>query len=370
MVKRLKSPSEYIQGTGLLENLGTYISQYGDSALFISSQNGLVRMREKIEPSMNANLSRVDYIASGRECTFENIERLTQNAKENGNNIIVGAGGGKVLDIVKAAAYFAKLPVVIIPTVASTDAPCSSLSILYKENGEFAQYLYLQSPPVLVLVDTDTIVASPPRFIVAGMGDALATYFEARAVQRSGKNTAVSGKPTKTAFTLAETCYKTLLEDGLNAKRAVSVGAITPAVENIVEVNTYLSGVGFESGGLAAAHAIQKGFTHVPEFHDALHGEKVAFGTIAQLILEGAKSEELNEVVAFCHSVGLPITFAQLGSETLDDATLQKAAEISCASNTTMHNMPFEVTPANVFDALKTADEIGKNYIINYSSAF
>ncbi len=71
---------------------------------------------------------------------------------------------------------------------------------------------------------------------------------------------------------------------------------------------TYLSGVGFESGGLAAAHAIHNGMTAIPDAHHYYHGEKVAFGTLTQLVLENAPVDEIETVAALCHSVGLPIT--------------------------------------------------------------
>lgn len=54
---------------------------------------------------------------------------------------------------------------------------------------------------------------------------------------------------------------------------------MTDALERIVEANTYLSGIGFESSGLAGAHAIHNGFTILEECHHLYHGEKVAFGT-------------------------------------------------------------------------------------------
>jgi len=216
-----------------------------------------------------------------------------------------------------------------------------------------------------VLVDTEIIAAAPARFLVAGMGDALATHFEARAVAQSGKNNQVAGKPTIAATTFAELCYDILLEDGLKAKLAVSLGTVTPAVENIVEVNTLLSSVGFESGGLGAAHAIQKGFTHIPELHEVLHGEKVAFATLAQLVLEGAETDEIYSVLAFCDSVGLPITFEQLGCKDVRDEQLHKAAEVACVPNSTIHNMPFEVNPKMVYAALKVADEYGRYFLVN-----
>ena len=154
--------------------------------------------------------------------------------------------------------------------------------------------------------------------------------------------------------------------DGLNAKRAVEVGVVTPALENIVEINTYLSGVGFESGGLAAAHGIQKGFTVIRELHEALHGEKVAFCTLTQLVLENAPATEINEVLKFCLEIGLPVCFADLGYERVEAEAIRYAAEKACVPESTIHNLPFEVTPDMITDALIAADALGRDYKENH----
>jgi glycerol dehydrogenase len=166
-------------------------------------------------------------------------------------------------------------------------------------------------------------------------------------------------KPTEAAFALAELCYDTLMAEGLKAKLAVESKVSNSAVELIVEANTYLSGIGFESGGLAAAHAIHNGLTVLEECHHFYHGEKVAFGTIAQLALENAPMEEIEEVVHFCKSVGLPTTLKDLNAENVTPEQLMKVAELSSVEGETIHNMPFEVTAKDVYAALITADKLG-----------
>ena len=51
------------------------------------------------------------------------------------------------------------------------------------------------------------------------------------------------------------------MNDGVAAARDVEVDALTPALERVVEANTLLSGLGFESGGLCIAHAVHNGLT-------------------------------------------------------------------------------------------------------------
>lgn len=363
MVSRiLKSPAKYIQGDGVLKDLDLYIKGMGKKFLVIISKSGTARIKPILNKCFDGKEYNLHYETFTGECTSAEIERLKNIGSEYGCSAVIGIGGGKIIDTAKAVAGSLTIPMVIIPTVASTDSPCSSLSILYKENGEFDSYLFLNNCPEVVLVDTGIIAKAPSRLLVAGMGDALATYFEARACRNSGKNNQVGGRPTRTATELAALCWRYLKEDGLKAKIAVESGACTEAVENIVEVNTYLSSVGFESGGLGAAHAIQKGFTHISELYEAYHGEKVAFCTIAQLILENAPTRELEEVIEFCESVGLPITFADMGYINISLEDIKKAAEVSCVPKSTIHNMPFKVTPKMVYSALLAADAIGNKY--------
>ena len=152
------------------------------------------------------------------------------------------------------------------------------------------------------------------------------------------------------------------MEDGAKALLAVNAGACTPAVENIIEANTYLSGIGFESGGIAAAHAIHNGLTCIEETHGMYHGEKVAFGVLSQLVLENVSTEDLEEVVEFCINIGLPVTFEELGIKKLDEEKLMEAATLACAEGDTAHNMPFEVTHESVYNAMLAADRIGHYY--------
>lgn len=148
------------------------------------------------------------------------------------------------------------------------------------------------------------------------------------------------GKCTQAALALAELCYNTLIEEGEKAMLAAEQHVVTPALERVIEANTYLSGVGFESGGLAAAHAIHNGLTAIPDAHHYYHGEKVAFGTLTQLVLENAPVEEIETAAALCHSVGLPITLAQLDIKQDIPAKMRTVAEASCAEGETIHNMP------------------------------
>lgn len=138
------------------------------------------------------------------------------------------------------------------------------------------------------------------------------------------------------------------MEEGVKAKLALEAKACTPAVEKVIEANTLLSGIGFESGGLAGAHAIHNGFTVLEECHKMYHGEKVAFGTITQLVLENASEDQLYEVISFCIELGLPVTLKELGIAHPTKEKIMAVAEAASAPEDTIHNMPFPVTAETV----------------------
>lgn len=364
MTRTIIGPEKYIQGSGELHKIKEYTAGLGKNFLVIVSRNGINRTKEMIEQSFKDTSIFLAFELFNGECSRSEIERLTKKAKEIHCDAVIGVGGGKIFDTAKVVAYYANnIPVVIVPTIASTDSPTSAGSVIYTETGVFSECIILPQNPKLVLIDSDIIANAPARFLVSGMGDALSTYFEARACMQSNALNVAGGKPTKAALSLARLCYDTLREDGLKAKLAVQNKVLTKAVENIIEANTYLSGIGFESGGLAAAHAIHNGFTVLPQCHHLYHGEKVAFGTIVQLVLENCPLAEMEEVIRFCISVGLPTTLDEMGIKTVKADEIKKVAEASCASGETIYNMPFEVTPEDVYAAIISADEIGKIFV-------
>lgn len=363
MAKILISPGKYVQGAGEMKNIGSYAEKYGKKALVLITESGYKRIGTIIDSSFEGSDSELVYDYFNGECSKTEIQRLIKIMEQKACDMVIGIGGGKILDTAKAVAYYKNTPVLICPTIASTDAPCSALSVLYTDEGVFEEYLFLPANPNLVLMDTDIISKSPVRLTVSGMGDALATYFEARACKASGAVSCAGGLGTEAAMVLAKLCFDTLMEEGVKAKLALEAGACTEAVEKVVEANTLLSGLGFESAGLAGAHAIHNGLTVLEECHHMYHGEKVAFGTITQLVLENLPAEELEDIIDWCIELGLPVTLKQLGMNEVTDEKIMAVANAACAPTDTLHNMPFEVTPEKVYAAIKAADAYGKYFL-------
>lgn len=359
------APARYVQGCNATEQLGGEMARLGlnGTALVIAGPSVRELLQSTWERTLQGAGFRCEIALFHGECSTAEIKRLSEVAAKEKAAVIVGAGGGKVLDTARAVAGGLRLPVVNCPTVASSDAPCSALSVVYNEAGEFERYIFYPRNPDLVLVDTAVIAKAPPRLLVAGMGDALATWFEADTVFHARKANQVAGRTTISARALAKLCYETLIGDGAAALAAVKQGAVTPALDRLVEANTLLSGLGFESGGLAIAHSIHNGLTTVPQTHAYLHGEKVAFGLLTQLVAEGKPQSVIDEVLNFCTTVGLPVALHQLGMNEPAEKDLRLIAARSAAPGETAHNEPFAVDEHLLYDAIRTADAIGREHL-------
>lgn len=350
----LIAPLRYIQGERILEHLGRYLSLVPSRrAAILISEGGRRRDGARLATSMrDAGVDAVE-VTFGGECSPQEVERLAHLLRSASPAVdcVVAVGGGKCVDAGKCVAQRLGVPVVVCPSLASNDAPCSALSVMYTPEGAIHSIEYFPSSPALVVVDTRVVAEAPVRYLVAGMGDAMATWYEARACYENPRaRSTVGARPTLAASALGELCAKTLFADGVEALAAVKRREVTEALERIVEANTLLSGIGFESGGLAVAHAVAQGLTVIPEVEENhLHGEMVAMGLLTQLVAEG-RSGEATRVAEFFAAVGLPVHLGQISLSPRESAKLDAAME-AAMTLPCVGNVPFAVS-ANV---LRTA---------------
>jgi len=350
-------PARYVQGADALSLLPEEAARLGARALAVVSKSA----RPMLDAAL-AGQTLLELVCEpfGGQCSDEEIDRLAAAAKQAKAEVIIGVGGGKPLDTAKAVAHALHLPVLLAPTLASTDAPCSALSVVYTQEGAFKRYLMLPQNPDAVLVDSRVIASAPARFLVSGMGDALSTRFEAEDCHESGAANMTGRSGTMSALALARLCFDTLLADGPAAKQACEAKTVTPELERVIEANTLLSGLGFESGGLSGAHAIHNGLTILPETHAFWHGEKVAIGTLALLMLTNRPKDLVAKVYDFCQAVGLPTSLADIGLHSPTPEQLLEVARKACAPGETIHNIKGGATPEAVLTALLAADAEGR----------
>ena len=358
-------PERYVQGEDCTRGLGKQLHLLGlkGPLLVLSTPSMTNRLRDVWKETFETH-GYMDYhvLEFSGECSAKEIARVCEFGERYGCQTVIGVGGGKCLDTAKCAAGKLETPMVSCPTIASTDAPCSALAVVYTEQGEFEDYVFPKRHPVLVLCDTGLVCKAPKRLLVGGLGDALATWFEARTVREACSNNFLGGKPTLTGTALAELCYNTLISDGAAAVLAVEAQVVTPALERIVEANTLLSGLGFECGGLCTAHSVHNGLTTCSQTHAYTHGEKVSFGLCTQLSMEGRPTTEIETVLSWQHHVGLPVTLSDVGIDPNDTDSIQSIAERTIQEGETVHNSPFPVTSRMVAHAMIAADWIGERF--------
>ena len=357
------SPFRYYQGFGILDTAGKLLAPMGRRFFLIGDAFVLDLLADRVEASFAAQDRSLARGLFNGECTSAEINRLIALCRELGCDAVLGAGGGKAMDTAKAVSIALNAPVAVLPTVASSDAPVSHVAIIYNEDHSNDRVAYMRYAPWCVLVDTEIILKSPLRLFVSGIGDAMATKFEADACLASGAITGLRGRPPQAARALCDLCWQIVRTHSLDAIKALRTGNPNQAFEQVIEATTLLSGLGFENGGLAAAHAVSMGLSVLPSTQKSTHGETVAFGLLAQFILEKRPPAFLDDILAFMQAVGLPVTLAQLGLRPEDDPLIRSAAEAACVPTGIMRNMPRPVTPEQTEEAVREADRLGQNFI-------
>lgn len=358
------APHRYVQGPGELGHLGRYLASMnkGHAGVLIS-EGGLKRFGAAIETSLGSESIRQSVVTFEGECSIEEIERVAEELSRAKPAVgcLVAVGGGKCADAGKAIAYRLGVDAVVVPTLASTDAPCSALSVIYSTEGVQVGVEFFPDNPSLVLMDTDIIVKAGARYLVAGMADALATWYEARVcIANPDARSTLGARPTLAAASIGKLCADTVYTSARGALEALEAGAPNLDFENIVEANTLHSGIGFESGGLAAAHALASALTMIARVDAAvMHGEMVAMGILTQLVLEGDEEEYARALDLFL-AVGLPVHLGHVELDAgVDTAEIDQIVAAACAYPT-MANFAFEVDETRFREALIKADEKGR----------
>lgn len=355
----MAAPQRYIQGPGVISRIGRYIGIINvKRAAILASRRAIVAEGARVTESLHSNhIESVDCIFDG-ECSLQEIEKHVAALKDEDIDCLIAVGGGKPVDAGKSIAWRLEIPVVIVPTLASNDAPCSALSVLYTPEGASDVVEFYPTSPTLVVIDTDIVADANERYLVAGMGDAMATWYETRiCLNNLDARTPLGARPTIAACAMAEICAHTLFEHGEAAAKSVVVNQNGTALEKVVEANTLLSGIGFESGGLALAHPMALAYTQIDELHtNYLHGEMVAMGTMVQLAME--QSGDAKKVAEFFARVGLPIHLGQFSMSPQDTNKLDIIIE-SAMANANSHQMPMVVTEDLLLRAIMDAHELG-----------
>ncbi|AFZ06653.1 Glycerol dehydrogenase [Oscillatoria nigro-viridis PCC 7112] len=361
------APACVLRGRSAIAQAGDAIARFGKRPLIVGGSNSLAAAQPYLQPILEQQQLKSAETAYGKDCSETSLETLREAAQTHQADFIIGVGGGKALDAAKLVAHQCKIPIVTIPTSAATCAAWTALSNIYSEQGAFQYDVTLARCPDLLILDYGLIQTAPQRTLVAGIGDAIAKWYEA----------SVSSGHSEQTLIISAVQQARILRDILFQKSAAALKE--PGSETWQEVTDaavllagVIGGIGGAQCRTVAAHAVHNGLTHLLASHGTLHGEKVAYGILVQLRLEEMlQNNQLaasarQQLLKFYAEIGLPQTLENLGLGDITITELQRAADIACNPNSDIHRLPFKVVPQQLMAAMvSTTAPVGELKIKN-----
>lgn len=346
------APAQLLRGQGIIAQLGKYLLPWGNRALVVAGRTAKGLVAPYLEHALDSNQIAVHYAPAIADCTDTNLSILREAVTKHQATMIIGAGGGKALDAAKLIGEQTNLPVITIPTTAATCAAWTALSNVYSDEGAFSYDVTLSRCPNLMLVDYELITSAPPRTLVAGIGDAIAKWYEASISSGSSDRTMVIA-----AVQEARILRDILLQKSLEALQNPGSDVWREVVDATVCLAGVIGGIGGAQCRTVAAHAVHNGLTHLPQVHHTLHGEKVAYGVLVQLRLEEFQGNQLaatarHQLLKFYDEIGLPKNLAALGLADVTLRELETVAAIACLPESDIHHLPFTVAPSQLVAAM------------------
>jgi glycerol dehydrogenase len=368
-----KSPAIYIQGPETSKQVGPYIAHMGKKPFIIGGTTALSLTEEDIKASYAEAGIEVAGVNRGLHlCTDKVIAATLEEAQASECDYVLGVGGGTIVDIARAVASKNEQYYAVVGTVASMAGFTSALSVIYNDDSTWDRLDFYPEDTHAVIMDSKIIAEGPVYHTINGMGDAFCIKWESEVVERGKNMNLVGGYATQIGLMIANECWNQLKRFGYQAVKANEKKLLTPALERIIETNTFMAGVGFESGALGGGHAIHDGLVGAgaialhktaPEFRP--HGQVISYTTLTQLVMEDRDPAQIMECIAWCDSVGLAITWDDLfgAGKTPPDDQLWKASKMACsADKVNVLFGAYNVTPAKIYTSLQMVDTLGHIY--------
>lgn len=360
-------PQEYECQVGVLDKLTNRLKNLNrKKALIIKGISSWEIARPYLSSFLESE-TELNFSTFNGECTYEEVERITNLVEKLNIDVIIGVGGGKLMDTVKYAAVRSQnVKSVLIPTLASNCAPWTPLSVMYSPEGVCLGFdIHLEQVGVL-LIEPRLVLNSPTKYFIAGIADTLAKWYESDATLSQPEHQ--TNAFLMMARSAALKCKENIVQHGLEAVSDMDSKTLTPGfiqiVETVIAISGLVGGFGDSYARTTIAHAVHDRITIYPESHDFLHGEKVAYGVMVQLAYE-QKWDEIVQLSIIYDELGLPKSLLNLHLSYLSNEQINRfAKEISQDKTLLISNYP--VSQKGMYQAIISLEDFFKSGSLKY----
>ncbi|MGX9740601.1 oxidoreductase [Pseudocitrobacter corydidari] len=353
-IRVVPGPANYFSHSDSLQRLNDFFSpEQLSRAVWIYGEKAIAGARPYLPECATAPGS-TQILFTGH-CSERDVNALVAQAGDN-RSVVIGVGGGALLDTVKAVARRLNLPFVAIPTIAATCAAWTPLSVWYNDAGQALHFEIFDDANFLVLVDPRIILNAPAEYLLAGIGDTLAKWYEAVVLAPQPETLPLT---VRLGINGALAIRDVLLESSEQALIDQQQGKLTQAFRDVVDAiiagGGMVGGLGERFTRVAAAHAVHNGLTVLPQTEKFRHGTKVAYGILVQSALLG-QDDVLAQLVHAYKRFHLPTTLAQLDVDIHNRAELDKVIAHTLRPVESIHFLPVELTPDTLFAAFEKVE--------------
>ena len=311
----------YLQERGIITAIGEEVLRLGTAPLIVGGKTALSITEKAIESSVSSACKKYEIIEYKGSCNDEKAQELAFLAKEKGLDVIVGVGGGVIMDFAKLIGYFAKLPVINVPTSSATCAAYTPLSVRYTPEGRTVGTKHYEYEVNAVIADSNIISTQPKRLLLAGVFDALAKFVEIK--QRFNEETTEFPLGLDWAYILSKKSFKQLTDNTEAFIADTKSGNISDTVEQMIfttiAVTGVISGIARGSNQTAVAHKFYDSTRAMffKESRQYLHGEIVGVGLLLQNFFNN-ETENNEFLLSIMKKYNMPCCLADIGIEATD----------------------------------------------------
>ena len=223
---------------------------------------------------------------------YDTAVRLAKYITMNDIRLVIGFGGGTVLDLAKFAAFVSKTRLISLPTTLSNDSLASPVAVLGTEGK--ARKSFRCTIPDAIIVDMNVVKSAPARQLLAGIGDTIAKYTALYDWHLAGEKTGESVDDF--AFMISHMACDSILHGEMeDIKSSVFIRRLTDAL--------VMGGLAMEIAGCSRpSSGSEHLFCHALEENHSdkavvPHGIATAMGCYPACIFQGRDTAGIEKVI-------------------------------------------------------------------------